>query len=159
MAELLATYSVAEILGAIIALGLAAKGVITFWDWAYARIKKVFDKQQEEEQEEQDIENKICKQDKQIEELRNSLADTNKQIERLLRRVDLLINSDKDSIKAYITREHHHFCYEQKWIDDYSLDCIEKRYAHYKEENGNSFIDGLMEELRELPKIPPSRKV
>ena len=34
MAELLATYSVAEILGAIIALGLAAKGVITFWDWA-----------------------------------------------------------------------------------------------------------------------------
>ena len=46
MAELLATYSVAEILGTIIALGLAAKGVITFWDWAYARIKKIFDKQQ-----------------------------------------------------------------------------------------------------------------
>ena len=44
------------------------------------------------------------------------------------------MNSDKDAIKAFITREHHYFCYQKKWIDDYSLDCIEKRYEHYKEE-------------------------
>ena len=56
----------------------------------------------------------------------------------------MLIESDKDDIKAYITREHHFFCYEQGWIDDFSLDCLEKRYAHYKIEGGNTFIDGFM---------------
>ena len=70
-------------------------------------------------------------------------------------KIDMLIESDKDDIKAYITSKHHHFCYEQKWIDDFSLDCLERRYAHYTEEGGNSFIKSFMEELRSLPKSPP----
>ena len=158
MKELLATYTVAEILGFIITFALAAKGVISFWDWAYARIKKAYDKKRQEEEEEQEVEEKICDQDEKISALAASLEATNQNIERLTRKVDLLINSDRDSIKSYITREHHHFCYEQKWIDDYSLDCIEKRYTHYKAENGNSFIDGLMDDLRRLPKVSPLRK-
>jgi hypothetical protein len=38
------------------------------------------------------------------------------------------MKSDKDSIKAFITKEHHYFCYEKGWIDDYNLDCLEKRF-------------------------------
>jgi hypothetical protein len=68
---------------------------------------------------------------------------------------DILIESDKDDIKAYITREYHYFVEEKKWIDKFSLDCIEKRYAHYVDEGGNSFILDLMNELRKLPKQPP----
>ena len=70
-------------------------------------------------------------------------------------KINLLIDSDKDSIKSFITDRHHHFCYDKKWIDDYSLDCIEKRYKHYTDEGGNSFIHDLMKELRALPKQPP----
>ena len=44
------------------------------------------------------------------------------------------------------------FCYEKRQIDDYSLDCLEKRYTHYVEEGGNSFIHDLMEDIRALPK-------
>ena len=39
-----------------------------------------------------------------------------------------------------------------KCIDDFSLDCIEKRFAHYQDEGGNSFIAALMAEIRALPK-------
>ena len=76
----------------------------------------------------------------------------------LSKKVDILIQSDKDDIKAFITREHHYFCYQKGWIDDNSLDCIEKRYTHYQKEGGNSFIETLMEQIRELPKQELNKK-
>ena len=71
------------------------------------------------------------------------------------KRIDILVESDKENIKSFITRQHHYFVYELKWIDDYSLDCIERRFNVYKSEQGNSFIEGLMNEIRALPKQPP----
>lgn len=56
---------------------------------------------------------------------------------------------------SYITISHHYFVYLQKWIDDYTLDTLEKRFAVYRQENGNSFVKGLMNEIRALPKQPP----
>ena len=38
------------------------------------------------------------------------------------------------------------------YIDDFSMDAIEKRYDHYKAEGGNSYISDLMHDLRKLPK-------
>ena len=76
----------------------------------------------------------------------------NKAIDTLTEKVNILIDSDKDAIKAYITQQHHYFTYQKGWIDDYSLDCIERRYDHYQDEGGNSFISSLMEEIRNLPK-------
>lgn len=67
----------------------------------------------------------------------------------------MLIDSDKDAIKSYITKEHHYFCYQVGWIDDFSLDCLEKRYQHYEDQGGNSFIGGLMHDLRTLPNKNP----
>ena len=52
-------------------------------------------------------------------------------LEELSSKIDMLIESDKDDIKSFITREHHHFCYQVGWIDDFSLECIEKKYKHY----------------------------
>ena len=37
------------------------------------------------------------------------------------------------------------------YIDDFSLDCIEKRFKHYSDEGGNSFIENFMKDLRALP--------
>jgi hypothetical protein len=34
---------------------------------------------------------------------------------------------------------------------------LEKRYQHYAEEGGNSFIENFMNELRALPKQQPSK--
>ena len=122
-------------------VSLSLKGCISFFDWVISRTKKAVHKSDESEQ----IKEALDSQDEEIKELRSQIKENNKLIH-------LLLESDKDAIKAYITRQHHYFCYQKGWIDDYSLDCIEQRYSHYQDEGGNSFISSLMTELRALPK-------
>lgn len=43
------------------------------------------------------------------------------------------------------------------WIDDYSMECLERRFLIYQHEHGNSFVEGLMDEIRALPKQPPEQ--
>ena len=57
-------------------------------------------------------------------------------------------------IKQFIVREYHYFVEQKKWIDDYSLDTILLRYADYKQEGGNSYIEMLIDEIKKLPKHP-----
>lgn len=148
MLELLATYSIVEIISFLVIFAGAIKGFVSFWDWAAARLKQVFKK---ESQREDDSE--------QIKTLTEQQKKTDEKIEEIIKAIQLLTQSDKDDIKAWITEKHHYFCYEKKHIDDYSLDCIERRYNHYKEEGGNSFIDDLMDDLRSLTKVSGLRMI
>ena len=147
MLDLLDKFTPVEIIIFIIMLAIAFKKIADFLDWMADKIKKrdLFKKGEYTEEQ----------RNRQIDETLESLSGV---LKNLSEKVDILMNSDKDAIKAFITKEHHYFCYQKKWIDDYSLDCIEHRYDHYKEENGNSFISGLMEELRALPKQPPENE-
>ena len=154
MAELITNYSWSEIILFVIAFAAAIKGVVTFWDWGKDRLRKVYDKEDKIEE----IKSLIVENTKQMNEFSNIQAQTIDEIQHLKENITNLTASDKDDIKSFITKEHHYFCYKQKWIDDYSLDCCEKRYAHYKAEKGNSFIEGFMEELRALPKTPNIKK-
>lgn len=92
-------------------------------------------------------------------EIMSTLQDNQRTTDEILKdlsaKIDMLIDSDMDDIKSYITKEHHYFCYQKGWIDDFSLDCLERRYQHYEDEGGNSFVGRLMGELRDLPKSPP----
>lgn len=87
--------------------------------------------------------------------LKENQETTDTVLKELSTKIDMLIDSDKDAIKSYITKEHHYYCYQLGWIDDFSLDCLERRYQHYTDYKGNSFISGLMEELRNLPNQNP----
>lgn len=141
MLELFKTYSIDEIITFIILLALAIKGIIDLYDWFKNRfIKKEINK----EEQEQEILNIINAHDKQIIDCKECLDEITKSIK-------ILIESDKDDIKAWITEKHHYFCYELGYIDDYNLQCVEARYKHYKEEDGNTFIDGFMTDIRKLP--------
>ena len=140
--QLLKQFDTTTVLTFIIVLALAAKGVIIFFDWVKERLMKMFNKQTKKQRQIEQLQ----QQEETIKELKNNM-------ESIQSKMNLLIESDKDDIKAWITEKHHHFCYDIKYIDDYSLDCIEKRYAHYVDEGGNSFISKLMEEIRNLPKV------
>lgn len=144
MIKLIETYSLSDIIIFLVTFSLAVKGIVAFWDWTIERLRKVFKKENQKEKDREIIE-KLVQQQDEFEKTLNNITD----------KINLLIQSDKDDIKSYITKEHHFFCYEKKWIDDYSLDCIEKRYNHYQQEGGNSFIKELMNELRNLPKQSP----
>ena len=66
----------------------------------------------------------------------------------------LLTESDKDDIKSWIVQQYHLFFEEKGWIDDFSMDSLEKRYACYQQEGGNSYIAGMVKQLRTLPRHP-----
>ena len=139
--QLLKQFDITTLLTFIIVLALAAKGVIIFFDWVKERLMKMFNKQTKKQRQIEQLQ----QQEKSIKELKNN-------IESIQSKMNLLIESDKDDIKAWITEKHHFYCYQQKYIDDYTLDCLEKRFSHYEVEGGNSFVHNLMEELRALPK-------
>lgn len=158
MLALLQRYSVSEILIFIVLLALAIKGVITFIDWVHEKIKKAFNREQNKIDEKKKILDKLDQDEQLIASLQQQQAETDKILSGLSKKIDTLIKSDVDDIRAFITREHHYFCYQKGWIDDFSLECIEQRYSNYVQEGGNSFIKGLMEEIRKLPKKDPSYK-
>lgn len=151
MLALLQKYSISEILVFIVLLALAIKGVISFVDWVIEKIKKAFNKGYSEIDEKRKITKILDEDAKLIASLQQQQAKTDKVLKVLSEKIDMLIESDKDAIRAYITKEHHYFC-QQGWIDDFSLDCIERRFTHYEEQGGNSFIKAFMEDLRALPK-------
>lgn len=147
MLDLLQNYSLGEILMFIIILSLGIKQAIELVEWFKGKLKKGTDEAISEKERIKKIDGKLEKYDKVLSEITEN-------INVLKDETQLLISSDKDAIKAFITEKHHYFCYTQKWIDDYSLDVLERRYEHYVDEKGNSFIKDLMEELRELPRVP-----
>ena len=166
MVELLTSYSLSEIIVFIILLAGAFKGFSSFVDWIRLKRRKLTLDEMKPEELEKEINKERLEREKQIQELelrrgkdsaelREQIGGVATQVSDLTGKIDLLVESDKDDIKAYITREFHYFCEQKKWIDDYSMDCIEKRYGHYIEEKGNSFIAQLMEQLRALPRTPP----
>ena len=139
MLDLLKNYSLTEIIAFVITLSFAIKGVIDFYDWAKNRLTKTTDRIYTDKE----MQKKVL----------DTLESHNEQIEKMSKAINILIASDKDDIKAWITQQHHYFCYELGYIDDYNLQCIEARYVHYKEEDGNTFIDGFMKDIRNLPVI------
>lgn len=168
MVELLTTYNLSEILVFIVLLAAAFKAISSFLDWWKAKRRKdTLDEMKPEELEEkikqetlerQNQINKIKEEHiKSTNELRDQISGVATQVSKITDKIDLLVESDKDDIKAFITREFHYFVEQKGWIDDYSMDCIEKRYDHYIEEHGNSFVAGLMEQLRALPRTAPKK--
>ena len=141
MQQLLQNFSISQILMFIVILAAATKGLISFIDWAKERITKQVHKQDKPDQ----ILARTAQNKQELDQIKHQLGSMKKILE-------LLTNSDKDAIKSFITKEHHYFCYKLGYIDDYSMDAIERRYSHYKEQGGNSFVHDLMQELRALPK-------
>ncbi len=151
MLELIKEYSVQEVIFIVILLALAIKETCSLVDWFRNRVKGVYDKRAGEE---------TC--DKQIKEqlleIKESVVYLTDTITGLESKIVLLTESDREDIRAFIVGKHHYHCYELKWIDDFTLDTIEKRYGYYIKENGNSYVCGLMEELRKLPKVNLSQE-
>ena len=152
MKDLLNTYSVDQILLFIVLLAAAIKGIVSWIDWARGRGEKIFEKKSKKTALQDSVNNLIQAQENMKNDISNCQIQLKHTIDDIKKAINLLTESDKDDIKAWITEKHHYFCYQIGWIDDYSLDCIEKRYGHYKDEGGNTFIDELMEEIRALPK-------
>lgn len=144
MVDLISQFSITEIIVFIALLATAIKGALSFFDWGMERLGRHFRKQEQEIEQDEKI-NSILEAQKVIVEDLTELKNT----------VMILKESDRDSIKSFITKEHNYYVREQGWIDDYSMEILERRFHHYEKEGGNSFALKLMNELRKLPNKPP----
>ena len=84
---------------------------------------------------------------KKVDDLANKMDTINK-------KTNLLIDSDKEGIKATITDKYYQ-AMRDKYIEIHVLQSLESLYEKYLEEHGNTFIGGLMKDLRTLPHTPP----
>lgn len=89
---------------------------------------------------------------KEREEMKQAIDKNVERLDEMQQMFSLIIDSDRQAIKAWIISVHHEHCVERKYIDDYTMDAVEQRYAIYQKENGNSFVHQLVDELRELHK-------
>lgn len=156
MKELLETFSISQIILFIVLLAIAIKKVSDFVDWKKLKLDSRDKKQIERYNKEKEMNERFDELETSVKSIADNMNTITNNMNNLNDKVNILMESDKDDIKAWITREHHYFCYQKGWIDDYSLDCLERRYEHYKEEHGNSFIGELVNEVRNLPKQDPS---
>ena len=163
MEELFTKYTLTQIILFIFVFATSLKGFFTLWDYFYDKIKKHFKEETEEEQDKIDITKQLADISAQIENINaQHMLDRQeliKKIDETNATISVLLASDKDDIKSWITEKHHYFCYECKCIDYQSLDCIEKRYRHYVDEGGNSYVADLMNEIRALPKVSMLKEI
>lgn len=158
MEKLLLQYSGTQIILFVLGLTIAIKEFVSIYDWGKDRLKKCFSRDFQELNERKEVEarvaklNQLCEDMRRVNETFIKIDDTFKAVNT---RMEMLVASDKEAIKSYITDKHHYFVYDQGWIDDYSIECLERRFAAYRQEQGNSFVEGLMYEIRKLPKKPP----
>ena len=100
MLDLLKQYSVQDILIFIVILAIAIKGCISFFDWAYTRIKQHFDKDNTEINKEKQTHLAIQTHTKSINTLIKAQEQNIKQFDALQKSIEMLIESDKDDIKS-----------------------------------------------------------
>lgn len=156
-ASVLKDFPISEILLCIVGVLVLIKWIIEYFDWGHKRTKDKYDQEAERKKNIEDINEKLNQNSEDIKMLIEMQKQQNEKIEQQNLRIELLIDSDKDDIKAFITEKYHYFVEVKGWIDDYSLDCLERRFQHYKDENGNSFVADLMSEIKRLPKHPPQK--
>ena len=156
-ASVLKDFPISEILLCIVGVLVLVKWIIEYFDWGHKRTKDKYDQEAERKKNIEDINEKLNQNSEDIKMLIEMQKQQNEKIEQQNLRIELLIDSDKDDIKAFITEKYHYFVEVRGWIDDYSLDCLERRFQHYKDENGNSFVAELMSEIKRLPKHPPQK--
>ena len=152
MIELLTTFSPMTIVLCCIMIFLALRGIIEYRNWIKTVTDEAYEKRKKQEERDQRVEKMVADYNKELINISQAIEYIKKSLTKLDSQVDNLTKSDKDDIKAYITNQYHYFVDGKGWIDDYSMDCIEKRYDMYKTYKGNTFIDDLMEQLRALPR-------
>ena len=136
---------------AIIICGADLIKAIGVWK---ANDKARVDKKVSKKQKEDDLAAMLQGFQESLAKIDKKLDDQDARFEAIETKLDDLTESDKNDIKGWIVEQYHKFYVDQGWIDAFSADTIDRRYADYKKEGGNSYIETLIERLHTLPMDP-----
>ena len=160
LTTLLTEYSFPAIIIIIFLLLVAFKFVSDLIEWLYNKAKGFFKKQTDEEKKEEKLEGYFKDTNDHFEKINKRFDDTDEQIleirkfqENTAERLKFIEERQQENTRSFLIDAHHKFCYEYKAIDDINLQSVERRYSYYKHAGGDTFIDSLIEDIRELPKV------
>lgn len=178
---LLSHLSVEGIILIIVLFAVSVKFLGELFEWCYSKLKNYFNIKDTKEERHEEVMNslknlendmkdqkqrsferqkqvdkishQLDQQDRESANLKRSLDKQTEEISNLKSQISTLTERTQDSTRAYLIDRHHHFCYKIKGIDDMSLQDMERRFMYYKAAGGDTFIDALMEDVRNLPRI------
>ena len=153
LSQLVSQYSFGAIVMLVVTLAVAFKFLSELLEYFYNKLKKFFNYQTLKDTQHSEIVESIASLQAEIKSLSQEISNQSNDIKALQEHEKLTLERLQENSRSYIIDKHHYFCYEIKAIDDLNLESLERRYFYYKAAGGNSFIDGLMEEIRELPRI------
>ena len=153
LSQLVSQYSFGAIVMLVVTLAVAFKFLSELLEYFYNKLKKFFNYQTLKDTQHSEIIESIASLQANIKSLSQEISNQSNDIKALQEHEKLALERLQENSRSYIIDKHHYFCYEIKAIDDLNLESLERRYLYYKAAGGNSFIDGLMEEIRELPRI------
>lgn len=130
MIELLTTFSPMTIVLCCIMIFLALRGIVEYRNWIRTISDEAYAKRKNQEERDKHVEKMVQETNTELKNIHQAIEYIKTSLTKLDSQVETLTESDKDDIKAYITNQYHHFVDGKGWIDDYSMDCIEKRYTH-----------------------------
>lgn len=153
LTQLMSQYSVESLIVLIVTLAVAFKFVSELWEWFYDKVQNHFNYKTTRTKKHDEIIESLSDLKDEIAKLSKTISNQSDEIQQLKNHEVLTLERLQENSRSYIIDKHHYFCYEIKAIDDLNLQSLERRYLYYKSAGGNSFIDGLMEEIRDLPRI------
>ena len=140
---------------------VALKELIELLKYFYNILKKHFGKEEEEKKNDDKILEQLneLKKDfdehkKEHQEIKNDIQEIKEELVDNKNSIKRLVTSDRNDIKSWLV-EKHHFFINQGWIDDFSMDTVNRRFSDYVEEGGNSYAESLVNAIRDLPNQPP----
>ena len=138
----------------LVAIIICGADLIKAWKvWRDEHQRKV-DNAVEEKQKELDIQTEFNRLHERFDQIDKRLDDVEGRMAAAEQRLKDLTESDMHDIKAWIVEQYHKFYTNQGWIDAFSAETIDKRYADYIKEGGNSYIKNLIDQLHTLSMDP-----
>lgn len=138
MSELLKNFDITTIILVLFMTAVAIREVFELYHYFHDKIYGRYEKQDNEKD--------------TIDNLSATLASVLQQVKDTDKKINLLQESDKDAIKSWIVGLYHKYKEKPKELEAMQMDLLERRYGHYKDQGGNSYIDQLMEDLRTIYK-------
>lgn len=138
MSELLKNFDITTIILVVFMTAFAVREVLELYHYFH---NKIYGKYEKQDNQNDTIENLITTLDSVLQQTKN-----------IDKKVNMLKESDKVAIKSWIVTLYHKYKENPKELGAMQMDLLERRYQHYKEQGGNSYIDQLMEDLRAIYK-------
>lgn len=138
MENLLNTFDLKTILLVLFLVAVGARELIQLYRYFRMRIYGKFETQDNEKETMNNME-------KSMQSMLLELKDIDKKL-------SLLQVSNRDSIKSWILMSYQKYKENNAQLDSMQMDLLERRYQHYKDQGGNSYIDEIMDELRAIYK-------